>query len=172
MRSGAFWLLLAPVTALARMEAFPGLDAAIQKADAIVVVCVESNLDLSAWGRAIGAEPYTRHQCRVLASVKGSLTPGFGAAIALRPPATMPPGAPPALGHHYLVFLESHGATKTWRSLDFPACVLPVSPLSDWSQLPAGTPKERIKTIIRDFLRWQDQFTEMQRKSLELLLKE
>ena len=165
-------ILFLSVAAVARMEAFPGLDAAIDKAAVVVVVTVESNLDISAWGNTISEEPYTTHQCLVLTSLKGTLVDGSRIHVALRPPADLPPGAPPAVAHRYLVFLEQVGTSKTWRSLDFPGCVLPVSPEFDKTRLTDATPKAKVQRIIRQFLEWRDRHTEMQTKNLERLLKE
>jgi hypothetical protein len=156
----AIILVALPMTAhAARIGSFPGLDAAIQRADVIAIVRIDEHVQPMPDPNLI-----TRHRCYVYQTLKGDLTAGGIVPLNLRHTRTSFV-SPFPLGSTHLVFLVR--SDDGYQNLAFEGSILRLSPFGH-ERLPDGeTLRSKISSLVNQSISYWDREWSSERAFLQ-----
>ena len=121
-------ICLAPTPAFAvRIGDFPGMEALIEKADAIVILRVDHHVDIQS-----NPTLYTTHDCFIYRTLKGELPSGKTTRLRLMAP-NQPFVTPFAMRSTHLVFLtrkRSPSESTDFRTIEFKGASIQLPPFA------------------------------------------
>lgn len=149
---------------------YPGLQALIDKADAIVVLRIDSHIDTRSTPNLS-----TTHSCFVYQTLKGEIKSGETLPLRLRNTSLLRNFETPfALGSTHLMFLAKAGPGDPaieYQTMHYQGANIPLSPLGH-EQLPKGKSlKDKIETLIKQSIEYQKKAAEQEVEFLNSLLK-
>lgn len=148
---------------------FPGLEALIDQADAIVILRVDET-----GGDSFASDPYTIHRCFIYQCLKGDIASNSWIPLRLMDPRS-PVVSPFARHSTHLVFLtkkRSPDEPTEYRTLEIEGASIRVSPFGNESMPEGATTPERIRSVLKTAMAyWADQ-EKKEREFMQVVLSE
>ena len=150
-----------------RIGNYPGMQQLIDKADAIVILRIDSHIDTQ-----YKTNLFTTHSCYIYQTLKGKIRSGATAPLLLLDTQTNFV-TPFSLSSTHLMFLSKSGAEHApvfYQTMHFEGANIILSPFGH-EKMPIGkTIKERVENLIKDSIKYRKDMADKEVTFLEKLL--